>query len=289
MKLTIENVSHQFGDVKALTNIQCELTEGIYGLLGTNGAGKSTLIRAMVDLIKPTSGHIALDGRAIHQLGNQYRECLGYLPQNFQGYPQFTAEKFLNYIANLKGMSPTSAHTEVEQLLCLVDLIDVKHKKIKTFSGGMLRRLGIAQALLNNPTILILDEPTAGLDPIERTKLRQILMELSQHKLILLSTHIVSDIETIADEVLLMNEGELLVKAIPEELTAQVNSYTWEVEYEKFEATNDSLIISQIKNEEGCKKVRIISEYKPYEEAVNVAATLEDAYVYYMNRENKQG
>ena len=196
MELSIEQISKHFGSKSAVNNISVSFQPGLYGLLGANGAGKTTLMRMICDILKPTSGRILYDGKEIENLGEDYRNLLGYLPQDFGYYPDFTAKEYLDFIAAIKGINGTKAKKKVVQLLETVNLSNVAGKKIRTFSGGMKQRLGIAQAVLNDPQILVLDEPTAGLDPKERIRFRNLISELAKNKIVILSTHIVSDIDT---------------------------------------------------------------------------------------------
>ena len=208
MELVIDRLTKQFQNKIAVDRISLRLHSGVFGLLGTNGAGKTTLMRMLCGILQPTGGTIAFDGMDVREEG--YRAVLGYLPQDFGYYPEFTAMDFLLYMAALKGLPKKSAKRRANELLELVGLEDMGRKKIKTFSGGMKQRLGIAQALLNNPKLLILDEPTAGLDPKERVRFRNLIQQLGKDSIVLLSTHIVSDIEHIADEVLMMKDGTLI-------------------------------------------------------------------------------
>ena len=208
MELVIDRLTKQFQNKIAVDRVSLRLNNGVYGLLGTNGAGKTTLMRMLCGILQPTSGTIAFDGMDVSEEG--YRAILGYLPQDFGYYPEFTAMGFLLYMAALKGLPKHSAKRRANELLELVGLQEMGRKKIKTFSGGMKQRLGIAQALLNNPKMLILDEPTAGLDPKERVRFRNLIGQLGEDSIVLLSTHIVSDIEHIADEVLMMKDGTLI-------------------------------------------------------------------------------
>ena len=208
MELVIDRLTKQFQNKIAVDRVSLRLHNGVFGLLGTNGAGKTTLMRMLCGILQPTGGTIAFDGMDVREEG--YRAVLGYLPQDFGYYPEFTAMDFLLYMAALKGLPKKSAKRRANELLELVGLQDMGRKKIKTFSGGMKQRLGIAQALLNNPKLLILDEPTAGLDPKERVRFRNLIQQLGKDSIVLLSTHIVSDIEHIADEVLMMKDGTLI-------------------------------------------------------------------------------
>lgn len=281
--LKIENVSKQYKDFYALKKIDCELTEGIYALLGPNGAGKTTLMRILVDILEPSTGRVTFNNQDISILGENYRDILGYLPQGFGAYGNFTAEAFLMYVAALKDIERVYAIQRVNELLNLVGLAEVKKKKLKSFSGGMKQRVGIAQALLNDPKVLILDEPTAGLDPSERIRLRRVLSELSKDKVIILSTHIVSDIEYVANEVLLLKEGELIEKKKPQQLLSQIEGHVWtltldEKDYLKHKQT---LKIVNTQHLQNSVEIRVISEIKPNEKALTVEPRLEDIYVYY--------
>lgn len=208
MELTIDRVTKQYKNRIAVDRVSAKLHRGVYGLLGANGAGKTTLMRVLCGILTPTSGTITFDGIDVSR--EEYRAILGYLPQDFGYYPEFTAMDFLLYLAALKGIPKAQAKRRATELLELVSLQDVSRKKIKTFSGGMKQRLGIAQALLNDPQLLILDEPTAGLDPKERVRFRNLIEQLGKESIVLLSTHIVSDIEHIADEILMMKDGQLI-------------------------------------------------------------------------------
>lgn len=208
MELSIDRLTKQYQNKIAVDRISLRLNTGIYGLLGANGAGKTTLMRMVCGILKPTSGTITFDGIDVSE--ERYRSMLGYLPQDFGYYPEFTGEDFLLYMAALKGMRKPQSRRKTVELLKLVSLHDVAKKKIKTYSGGMKQRLGIAQALLNQPKLLVLDEPTAGLDPKERVRFRDLIKDLGKDSIVLLSTHIVSDIEHIADDILMMKSGQLI-------------------------------------------------------------------------------
>ena len=223
MELVIDRLTKQFQNKIAVDRVSLHLHNGVFGLLGTNGAGKTTLMRMLCGILQPTSGTITFDGMDVREEG--YRAILGYLPQDFGYYPEFTAMDFLLYMAALKGLSKQPAKRRANELLELVGLQDMGRKKIKTFSGGMKQRLGIAQALLNNPKLLILDEPTAGLDPKERVRFRNLIGQLGKDSIVLLSTHIVSDIEHIADEVLMMKDGNLIYHGTWDEQMGDLESF----------------------------------------------------------------
>ena len=223
MELVIDRLTKQFQNKIAVDRVSLRLHNGVFGLLGTNGAGKTTLMRMLCGILQPTSGTITFDGIDVSEEG--YRAILGYLPQDFGYYPEFTAMDFLIYMAALKGLPKPSAKRRANELLELVGLEDMGRKKIKTFSGGMKQRLGIAQALLNDPKLLILDEPTAGLDPKERVRFRNLIGQIGKDSIVLLSTHIVSDIEHIADEVLMMKDGNLIYHGAWDEQMGDLESF----------------------------------------------------------------
>ena len=223
MELIIDRVSKQYKNKIAVDRINLTLRKGICGLLGANGAGKTTLMRMICGILTPTSGTITYDGLDVSE--EEYRAVLGYLPQDFGYYPDFSGKDFLLYMAALKGLSKKNARKRTNELLELVSLTDAAKKKIKTYSGGMKQRLGIAQALLNNPQILILDEPTAGLDPKERVRFRNLIAELGKDNIVILSTHIVSDIDRIADRILMMNNGKLVFDGTREEIKGDLEEF----------------------------------------------------------------
>ncbi|OPJ61443.1 ABC transporter ATP-binding protein [Clostridium oryzae] len=289
MKLEIKDLSKQFNDIKAVDSINFSMEKGVYGLLGANGAGKTTLMRMMCTLLTPSSGTISFDGESILKLGESYREILGYLPQDFGYYPEFSAEDYLLYIASLKGIKRVYAKKRAEELLKKVSLWDVRKKKIKKFSGGMKRRLGIAQAVLNNPQILILDEPTAGLDPKERIRFRNLISSLAEDRIILLSTHIVSDLQSIANRIFIMKTGNISAEGTAEELINKVDGYVWrcEIDSQEAEKLQEKYIISNLKSEGNQVELRIISEEKPTENAVYEKPTLEDLFMYYFGEAEK--
>ncbi len=283
MELKITNLSKIFGDFTAVDNLNVTMTTGVYGLLGVNGAGKTTLMRMLCTLLKPTSGTIYCDGKDIFSMDSEYRKLLGYLPQEFGFYPEFTIKDYLLYIASLKGIRPIVAKKRVKELVAKVGLQKAINKKMKNLSGGMKRRVGIAQAMLNNPKILILDEPTAGLDPNERIRFRNLISELAEERLVLLSTHIVSDIEYIANEIWLLKDGKLMHKGSSEEVIDSMPENVWECYVEKNDVSYfmNKYKISNMKTEANGVMLRIISLEKPIANAKCVEASLEDVFLYY--------
>lgn len=223
MELIIDGVSKQYKDKIAVENLKVTFTPGVIGLLGANGAGKTTLMRMICGIIKPSTGKISFDGMDVTD--EMYRDALGYLPQDFGYYPGFSGKDFLLYMAALKGLDNQTAKERCEELLRIVGLEEVQKKKIKTYSGGMKQRLGIAQALLNNPKMIILDEPTAGLDPKERVRFRNLIAEIGKENIVILSTHIVSDIEHIADRVLMMKEGKVIYDGKADEINMDLEEF----------------------------------------------------------------
>lgn len=289
MELTMNKLTKQYKNIIAVDQVSITLNEGVYGLLGANGAGKTTLMRMLCDIQKPTSGEVLCNRAPISEMGESYRNLLGYLPQSFGYYPDFTAYHFMMYLAGLKGLYHSAAKLRVLELLETVRLLNERNRKIKHFSGGMKQRLGIAQALLNHPRILILDEPTAGLDPKERVFFRNLISSLSKNKIILLSTHIVSDIEYIADRVLVMKKGELIHSGKPEDILKSIRGLVWdcEVPNDKVDAYSQKHIVSNLKNSGEYTVLRIVSGEKPCDNAVRAEPTLEDLYLYYFEKETE--
>lgn len=285
MELRLDRLSKHYKNKIAVDRVSLTLQKGVYGLLGANGAGKTTLLRMLCGILKPTSGTVSLNGMDVSE--ESYRDALGYLPQEFGYYPDFTAFDFMVYLACLKGLPKAQAKTKTQELLHNVSLSDVAKKKIKTFSGGMKQRLGIAQALLNNPNVLILDEPTAGLDPKERIRFRNLISTLGNDRIVLLSTHIVSDIEHIADTVLVMKDGQLIHQGGLCDIIKTIDGKVFEcvVDNHIAEALMKSFPIINVRPEEGQTFLRLVAEGKPLPVATPVAATLEDLYLYYFSEE----
>ena len=283
MELKIEHLSKQFKDKTAVNDVSTTLTPGVYGLLGANGAGKTTLMRMICGVLKPTSGRICLDGKTIEELGENYYAHLGYMPQDFGFYPDFTAREFMLYMAAVKGLDKQEAKTRTEELLKLVNLHDVADKKIKSFSGGMKQRLGIAQAELNAPDILILDEPTAGLDPKERVRFRNLISDLAKEKIVILSTHIVSDVSYIADTILMMKDGAFLLQEPMATVTDSINGKVWELLVSDREAAEYSSRFSVVNlhHENGKVRLRMIHDTVPAADAMTVPPSLEDLFMYH--------
>ena len=283
MELTISNLTKEFGTLRAVDHVNFTMTNGIYGLLGVNGAGKTTLMRMLTTLIKPTSGEILWDGQDVYAMDGQYRKLLGYLPQDFGYYPDFSIYDYLMYIASIKGIRPTVAKERVKLLLKQVGLVRARHKKMKTLSGGMKRRAGIAQAMLNDPKILILDEPTAGLDPSERIRFRNLISELSEDRIVLLSTHIVSDIEYIANEILLMKDGCITMSGTAEEIVASMPEKVWTFTVPKaqIDAYLKAYKVANVKTVPGGAELRVLSPVRPNSSAVEAEPNLEDAFLYH--------
>ncbi len=283
MELKLTELTKTFGSVNAVDHVSCTLGRGVYGLLGVNGAGKTTLMRMLTTLVKPTSGAITLDGKDIFRLDRSYRNLLGYLPQEFGVYPEFTVQDYLLYIASIKGLRPGAAKERVKALLHQVGLTKARNKKMKALSGGMKRRAGIAQAMLNDPKILILDEPTAGLDPNERIRFRNLISELASDRIVLLSTHIVSDIESIADEILLMKDGTITTSGTAEDLLAAMPEDVWSITVSREAAGNylKSFKVSNVRSVPGGAQLRVLSALQPSAEAVLEDATLEDLFLSY--------
>lgn len=291
MELQLRNLSKQYGTKCAVDNVNAKLEPGVYGLLGANGSGKTTLMRMICGVLKPTSGDIRLNGKTINELGEQYYIHLGYMPQDFGFYPDFTAREFMLYMAAVKGLDKRVAKTRTQDLLHMVNLDDVADKKIKSYSGGMKQRLGIAQAELNNPSILILDEPTAGLDPKERVRFRNLISDFAKEKIVILSTHIVSDVSYIADTILLMKNGSFLLQEPMATVTDNIRGKVWEILVDERNADEYSRKFSVVNlhHENNKVRLRIIDEIAPMDDAIAVSPSLEDLFLYHFGEETREG
>ncbi|MGH4121564.1 MAG: ABC transporter ATP-binding protein [Clostridium sp.] len=286
MNIEIRNLTKKYSDKVAVNNFSITMQEGVYGLLGPNGAGKTTLIRMLADVLNPSGGEILVDGINKNNMGDEYRSLLGYLPQNMGYYNTFSAQRFLEYVAALKGIKKLEAKEKIDEVLKIAGLINDRKRKVSKFSGGMLRRLGIAQALLNNPKILILDEPTAGLDPQERIRFRNLISNTSKERIVILSTHIVSDIEFIAKKVILIQDGRLLKCSSGDELLKDVNGKVWSVYTDENTAINaeNKFKIVNIMRKNKSVELRILCDKIPMENAVEVTPNFEDMYLYYFDK-----
>ena len=291
MELKTCGLTKQFGSKTAVKDLNITLTNGVYGLLGANGAGKTTLMRLLCNLQAPTSGQVFLGGKNIAGLGERYRALLGYLPQHFGYYPDFSALDFLLYVSAMKGLEEKAARKKSKELLEAVGLSREAKQKIKTFSGGMKQRLGIAQAMLNDPHILILDEPTAGLDPKERVRFRNLISAFSKDRIVILSTHIVSDVEFVAEDIIMMKAGQVLHFGNPQKIVSEIDGKVWECTVptdsaEKYAAAYNT---SNLRHTgENRTVLRIIADRPPMKNAVRVQPTLEDLYLFYFKGENKE-
>lgn len=289
MELTLQNITKKYERVLVLNDISLTLKPGIYGLLGANGAGKTTLFRIICRLMEPTHGSIKFNGKNVNQQAEAYRTNLGFLPQDFSYYPDFTGMRFMLYIAALKGLNNTVAKKRSLELLKQVGLEEMKDIKIRKYSGGMKQRLGIAQAMLNNPQILILDEPTVGLDPKERVKFRKLISSFANNKIVILSTHIVADVEYIANEIIVLKKGMILNKGTTDILLKEIQNHVWEcfVNMDQINLFEDKFIVSNRKYTENGAVLRIVSTNQPALNAKKVEPSLEDLYLYYFREEGE--
>ncbi|WP_394866788.1 ABC transporter ATP-binding protein [Paraclostridium bifermentans] len=291
-KLEIVNLTKSYKYKNANENINLVLESGVYGLLGPNGAGKTTLMKQVATLKQPTSGKIIYNGKDINTLDENYRAIVGYLPQDFDAYKNFSAKDFLLYIGALKGMDKRTAKEKADKLLKLVGLYDVRNKAISKFSGGMKRRVGIAQALLNDPKILILDEPTAGLDPQERARFRNLLSQIGKETIVILSTHIISDIESVAKETIMIKDGKVLLQGTHKEILDDMNGKVYSIkvknESEVYAIQNKYKIVSIQRGVEDIE-LRVISENSITDaDAKSIDPRFEDVYMFYFDLEDSR-
>lgn len=291
-KLEIVNLTKSYKYKNANENINLVLESGVYGLLGPNGAGKTTLMKQVATLKQPTSGKIFYNGKDINTLDENYRAIVGYLPQDFDAYKNFSAKDFLLYIGDLKGMDKRTAKEKADKLLKLVGLYDVRNKAISKFSGGMKRRVGIAQALLNDPKILILDEPTAGLDPQERARFRNLLSQIGKETIVILSTHIISDIESVAKETIMIKDGKVLLQGTHKEILDDMNGKVYSIkvknESEVYAIQNKYKIVSIQRGVEDIE-LRVISENSITDaDAKSIDPRFEDVYMFYFDLEDSR-
>jgi ABC-type multidrug transport system ATPase subunit len=287
MHLIMNKVGKRYrGNVWGLRGFCLELGPGVLGLVGPNGAGKSTLMRILATVTKPTEGQVVWNGRDIARSPDGLRAVLGYLPQEFGVYPHLNAVEFLDYLAAIKGLGGKTARRRIDELLQALGLNEVRRRPLGSYSGGMKQRVGIAQALLNDPHLLIVDEPTAGLDPEERVRFRHLLTELSGKRIVILSTHIVSDVEAVATEMAILHKGRLLKHAAPEELLHSVEGkvWTWVIPSSALSATRQEHTISSAVRRSDGVHLRAVADTAPDTKAQPVAPTLEDAYLYWISK-----
>lgn len=286
MTLELRNVTHIYPNgKKALDQVSLGLTPGIYGLLGPNGAGKSTMMKIITDNLVPTSGQVLFHGKDIKTVSREFRSRLGYMPQQQGMYQQFTGRRFLWYMASLKGLRRRETKDKIAHLLEVVNLTEAADRKIGSYSGGMKQRLLIAQAVLNEPEVLVLDEPTAGLDPKERIRIRNFVSELSRDRVVIFATHVVSDVECIAREVMLMKEGQLIKKGTPAELTGEMDGLVWEfiIDPSELGTVQKQYLISNLAvTKEGILVRAVGSEEEIRRKKQPVRASMEEVYLYYI-------
>lgn len=281
MELTLQNITMNYKDKKALNDVSITFKPGIYGLLGPNGAGKTSLMRILATVLRQSAGEIFFNGENIKNLKERYLEQLGYQPQKFGYYPYFTGEEFIDYIGAVKGLTEKETKERMDELFEVFDLTEVRKKKIRTYSGGMKQRLNLIQAMMNNPSIVILDEPTAGLDPKQRINFKNYLSKISKAKIILLSTHITSDIQSIANKIVFLKNGEIIAETEENELLEKFKGRIFEYDCTEEEAEKVSDGLIGISRFGGKIRVRVVSDKKPTENATPEFPLLEDIYLYY--------
>ena len=286
MELEIRNLSKRYGKKQALSNVSCKLNDGVYGLLGANGAGKSTLMNIITGNIEADEGEVLLDGKNILKSENQreFREYLGYMPKFPIQYRGFTVLDFLFYMASLRGISKKKAKEKIDELLDMLALTEVRNKKMTALSGGMKQRLMLAQSVIGNPKVLILDEPTAGLDPKQRIAVRNLISEIAFQKIVLIATHVVTDVEFISKEIVLLKDGQVLKKAERETLTANLEGKVYEIKVpvSELKRIQQTYLVGNIVKEREWIYVRIVSDTLPQEKNVTIVRpSLEDVYLYY--------
>ncbi len=288
MKLELDSISKSYGKFKALQSVSAALTDGVYGLLGPNGAGKTTLINILVGILPSSAGTIRLDGNDTAKMGRGYFDLIGYMPQYPQFYANFTVLEFLSYMCQLKDVK--DAESRMEEALVFVNLYERRQMRIGKLSGGMRQRLGVAQAILNDPKLLVLDEPTAGLDPGERIRFRNLTPKLATGKIILLATHIVSDVECIAKEILLLQKGQLVMQGTPDELEQSIQGKVWELTVNRSDAMmlGDMYCVSNMKQQGEHFQLRIINDTKPLSGAVPVGPNMDDVFLHTFFQHNKE-
>lgn len=290
MALECKHISKTYGNMFVIKDVNFVMEKGVYGILGVNGAGKTTLMRMLCTILQPTSGEILWNGKNIGTMGAAYRDLLGYLPQEFGYYPDLSVQEYMLYIASIKGLKALHARKKTKELLAQVGMEKYKNRKMKQLSGGMVRRVGVAQAMLNDPKILVLDEPTAGLDPKERIRFRNLISELAEERMVLLSTHIVSDVEYIANDIMLMKAGQLIYNGTTDHLLASMREKVWHctVVREQVDQYMQQYLVGNIRTTEHGAELRIISRERPTPFAVETEKNLEDAFLLYFGENSEE-
>lgn len=284
--IKITDLSKNFGSKQALKNISLDINQGMFGLLGPNGAGKTTLMKIIATLLKKSSGEVIVCGIPVEK-SSEIRGLIGYLPQDFSMYGNMNAYEALDYLATLSGMKKSERKTKVPELLEKVNLLEQRKTKVKAMSGGMKRRLGIAQSMIHDPKVIIVDEPTAGLDPEERVRFRNLLCEIAKDRIVLLSTHIVGDIEATCEEIAVLNQGEIVFRGTVRELLKLVENkvYTLEISTSELDMMKERYLVTGILTSGSLAKVKLIADEKPLESATLCSADVEDAYMYLMKQQ----